>query len=279
MSEALELFSSLDELRAARVDGGAEDLHRVTRLVRVIGGDEWAISALKIYGAPWSKSRPRTTRTGQMYQKPEDRAAERALASTFARWQHESFPGNVALAAIFYRPNRQRIDADNLLKHVCDSANGILWEDDSQVTTIAGLIELDPGLPRTVVAVAHHASSLTRGSDWVQLCVRCGAEFTVDRRQTVKRYCSLECSSLARGHVLTAPVPCAQCGEPYKRNTKTQKFCSVACRADSVRGNKKGGAQFSRCTTCDKELTHKRGGQCRRCWALRGTPLRSEVTS
>lgn len=272
---ALELLPRAAAARAT-VDPGAEDLLRAISLVVGIGGLDHSVATLKIFGAPWSKSRPRTTRTGQMYQKPEDREAERALAATFVRWADRPMLGNVALAAIFYRPNRQRIDADNLLKHVCDSANGILWDDDSQVTAVCGIVELDAGLPRTVVAVAQHRSTLTRGIDWTNNCTGCGDAFVVDPKNSARRYCSNDCANAACGRVLGAAVPCASCGEPFKRRTATQKFCSVACRTDFVRGVPKGTAKFSCCTTCGKELTHKRGGQCRPCWARRGQPLATD---
>lgn len=275
--EALELIPRADAA-AATVDRGAEDMHRAVALVHAIGGDPSESQAMKILGEPWSKGRPRFRRDGQAYQAPEDRAAEKALAATLIRWRAQPYPGNVALAAVFYRPNRQRIDADNLLKHVCDSATGILWADDSQVTAVVGVIELDPGLPRTVIATSRHASTLTRGSDWTNTCVQCGDAFVVDPRNNARRYCSNECSDQARGYHLKATVPCAQCGEPFRRAASSQKYCGPPCRAAAVRGSKRpSGVPFSICPDCGIELSHRRGGRCRRCWALRAKGLTFEV--
>lgn len=72
------------------------------------------------------------------------------------------FTGNVGLVCLFFRPDRQRIDVDNLLKHVCDAANGVLWVDDTQCTAIAGVIGLDRDDPRTVIAVGVHESTMIR---------------------------------------------------------------------------------------------------------------------
>ena len=69
------------------------------------------------------------------------------------RTLHEGEPleGSVCLGAAFYLPDLRTRDTDNMLKHLGDSANGILWKDDRQVTAMAGYVELDRERPRTVV--------------------------------------------------------------------------------------------------------------------------------
>lgn len=252
------------------VDPGAEDMLRATRLVIAIGGDDTDVHTLRIDGDPWSKSRPRHTRTGVTYTAPEDRAAESRTRRILTDALLQPMTGNVAMAAIFYRSNRQRIDADNLLKHVCDSATGPVWEDDCQVTAIVGVIELDADYPRTVVAFAPHDSTLTRGTDWTQDCGWCGNPFLVNSNQPKKKYCGPVCSQRGRGgQDLTVPIPCRQCGEPFRRTTTAQVMCSPGCRVASIRGRNKARASdrpFSTCATCGAPLAHRRGGRCRSCW-------------
>jgi len=63
----------------------------------------------------------------------------------------EPLAGSVCLLAVFYLPDLRTRDTDNMLKHLGDSANGILWKDDRQVTAMAGYAELDRERPRTLV--------------------------------------------------------------------------------------------------------------------------------
>lgn len=249
------------------VDPGASDLHRASSLVLAIGGSDLGVNAFRLDGEPWSKGRPRFTRTGRTYALDADRDAETRTAHGMRRAVVEPMTGNVALACIFYRSSHQRVDTDNLLKHICDAANKVMWLDDSQVTAVVGVLELDKAHARTVLAVTGHMSTLGRGTDWTSLCQYCGARFTLNPKHTAAKYCGKSCSDTARGHVLIDPVPCAWCQVPFKRNTKTQKFCTVECRASSVRGAPKGVNTFSLCMKCGRALTHKRGGQCRACWA------------
>jgi Holliday junction resolvase RusA-like endonuclease len=114
-----------------------------------------------IPGKPAVKSRPRFAR-GRAHSKPEDRAAETRTAWHLKAVVHQPLTGNVGIVCVFYRPDRRVVDADNMVKHVCDAANGVLWRDDSQCTAIAGVVELDAASPRTVIAIGGHNSSLIR---------------------------------------------------------------------------------------------------------------------
>lgn len=69
---------------------------------------------------------------------------------------------NVALTAVFFRSSRQIIDLDNLLKHLMDSANGILWVNDCQVTSITTVLELDRESPRTWFELEAHDTTMIR---------------------------------------------------------------------------------------------------------------------
>ncbi|AOT24892.1 RusA-like resolvase [Mycobacterium phage Nazo] len=138
------------------------DAERVIELLRALRIDDDAVRVLTIPGNPYSKSRPRFNRKGGAYHKDEDKNAEQRTAVYLRATVRRRFTGNVALAAVFYRSSAQRVDADNLLKHVCDAGNGVLWVDDCQATATTGVIELDRKNPRTVIAVAPHTSSMVR---------------------------------------------------------------------------------------------------------------------
>jgi len=101
------------------------------------------VQSVTIDGPPHTKARALLTRRGGVEHPGENRAAEKRTALHLKQSCPEPMTGNVALACIFFRPNRQRVDADNLLKHICDAATGVLWLDDSQVTAIVAIVELD----------------------------------------------------------------------------------------------------------------------------------------
>jgi Holliday junction resolvase RusA-like endonuclease len=232
------------------------------------GGDDEALFYAVVDGDPWSKSRPRFTRRGRTYQPRDDEAAEQALKWRLKAAGARPFPGNVMLVCRFYRANYQRIDADNLLKHVCDSANGILWADDSQVTLVLGEVLYDAEHPRTVILAGNHASTLLRGVDAQRPCEHCGKLYqpTPGRKRDEQRFCSRECNYAGRVTVLTDRA-CGQCGDTFHPTTKTQFLCSAVCRAESLRAKRKAKATpLSNCSECGKQLTHRRGGRCRDCW-------------
>ncbi|MHC9292009.1 RusA family crossover junction endodeoxyribonuclease [Mycobacterium sp. LTG2003] len=146
--------------RPETTEADAERVSELLAALSVRGGER--SYTLTIPGVPWSKSRPRFTRKGRAFPDPKDVEAEKRTGTFLGATVRRPFTGNVGLACVFYRPTRRRIDADNLLKHVCDSANGVLWIDDSQCTAIAGVIDLDREDPRTVVAIAPHESGMVR---------------------------------------------------------------------------------------------------------------------
>lgn len=153
-------------------------------------------------GPPHSKTRPRFAE-GRTYKTAEDETAEQQTAWWLRRIFTTPLTGNLALGAIFYRPNRQEIDTDNLIKHVCDAGNGIAWVDDAQITAVYGRIELDADHPRTVLVVAPHVSSMLRGTDNVRPCDGCGMPFTPPREAA--KYCSRPCATVARAAKAVRP--------------------------------------------------------------------------
>ncbi|MEW2568416.1 RusA family crossover junction endodeoxyribonuclease [Streptomyces sp. NPDC047070] len=154
-------------------------------------------------GEPHSKSRPRFNKDGHAYKDPADAAAEQATRWKMRAWfRHAPLGGNVALGCVFFRSSRQEIDGDNMLKHICDAGNGLLWVDDSQVTGKYGGIELDVDYPRTVLVVAPHVSTMLRGTDHVQECAHCTGSFRPSRR--AQQFCSRDCSAGSRRKAVRA---------------------------------------------------------------------------
>ncbi|WP_199570600.1 RusA family crossover junction endodeoxyribonuclease [Streptomyces murinus] len=143
--------------------GGLEcDRERAQLLAQALapGGSEFRVITLT--GNPASKARPRFTKEGRTYKTDADTEAETRTAWQLRRVFRQPWTGNLALGAVFFRPDRQRIDVDNMLKHICDAGNGIAWVDDAQITAVYGVAELDVDNPRTVIVVARHVSSLDR---------------------------------------------------------------------------------------------------------------------
>lgn len=249
------------------------------------GGDDERMFFLLLEGDPWSKSRPKFARRGkytQTYQPRDDRDAEQRLASRIKSTNPEAFRGNVMLACRFYRSNFQRIDTDNLLKHICDSANGLLWKDDSQVTFALGEVHYDRDRPRTIIMAANHASTLLRGDDLRRECEGCGNLFmpAAGRKNgpMVQRFCSQACHLEVR-RKLRDPIQCKSCGNDFHPKQSKQTMCSPECRADWMRNRPRPKKQVSNCTTCGKQLSHSRGGRCRECWRAdpRVVPTREEL--
>lgn len=165
-------------------------------------------------GPPVSKSRARwSKKSGRFYTPGSTKTAEESVAWHFkSELCGEKFAGNVAVLAVFIRPNRQRIDADNLMKLVLDAGTKAgAWDDDSQVTTQGSVVELDADNPRTIVVCCSSESSLTRGDDAKAKCVVCGKLFFPGgvRRREVAKWCSKECRKLL-------PKPCRECGVGFE---------------------------------------------------------------
>ena len=113
------------------------------------------LRAFTIGGVPRAKMRPRqNTKTGHMYVPKEERLAVKATREVLeGSWIPRDL-GRLAVACVFVRPDHHRVDLDNLEKFLLDSANGILWRDDSQIVALAASIHVDRRQPRTAFAIA-----------------------------------------------------------------------------------------------------------------------------
>lgn len=210
-----------------------------------------SIRLFVIEGDPVSKARPRFSKGGRPYTPTKTIEGEKRIARLLEG--SPPFRSNVAVSCLFFRASRQRVDVDNLLKAVLDAGTRAnLWEDDSQVTALVGVIEYDPDRPRTIACFGEHQSSLTRGDAARVACEACGTLFFPSgRRREHARWCSAECRAR-----LVVPVDCPSCGQPFRRRSGNQTYCSSLCR---------GAAQATRAKADRQARTH-----CRRGHALDG---------
>lgn len=133
--------------------------------------DSWA-ERTTIPWQPHSKKRPRISRGGgRTHQDPIDKAAEERtrefLKEVATQWNLPVLTGNVVVSAHFYRASRQVVDLDNLLKHLLDCGNGLVWADDRQITRYDNIrLELDRESPRTEFWVyLDDQTTMLRGTD------------------------------------------------------------------------------------------------------------------
>lgn len=248
------------------------DHERLIALLAAMGADRSVpVRYVTLDGKPPSKARPRVGAGGRVYSDAELVAAE-VRTGLLLRQGVGQLEDNLAVACLFYRPTRHRIDCDNMIKHVCDAGTrGGVWKDDSQITAIAGVIEYDPDRPRTVLAIGRHISTLSRATTAADgQCEVCSA--VIPRRGRVTGYaprtCSRGCTARLKGHAdLSELIPCRHCCRPFKRHTRTSLHCSRECQVATLVGRRKAAARpFSTCADCGQELTHHRGGRCRECW-------------
>lgn len=215
---------------------------------------------LSVDGEPPSKARARVTKSGRVYSGSKQVAAEMALKWELKQAFRKPRDGNIALACIFYRSSFQRIDADNMLKHVCDSANGIIWHDDVQVTAILGIVEYDPDNPRTIIIVGEHESTMVR-SQATKKCEHCSETFNVGQVSN-RKFCSRTCSS--RHHHYPRNSVCAYCEKIFLRVEGGQRHCSEACKEVAVQGRKRQTKPL--CCDCGVTLSKLGYLRCRACW-------------
>lgn len=238
------------------------DTERATALFRAMCPESNRYHYVVVPGEPKSKCRPRFSRSGHAYSSAKQRRAESALGlRLLAAFKNEPFPGNVAVGCIFFRPNRQRIDVDNLLKLVMDAATGICWKDDSQVTAQFGVIELDAEQPRTVIVMGEHVSTMDRTP--IRSCAHCGQDFTPNTARS--KYCSRKCAGAAsRGSNLTVAC-CPTCRREFQRKRAAQRYCSNPCKMAAIKGGGPKG-DYPTCQHCGARVSRREYTRCRDCF-------------
>lgn len=247
-----------------------DDVSRVISILAALNARDDEVHVLVVDGEPMSKARPRFSKNGHAYNSEKQRGNAEALAWRFRLAFKEPMVGNIAVACIFYRKSHQRIDSDNLLKQVLDSANTIVWADDCQVTAVAGIVERDTDRPRTVLAFAPHISSMDRGDRLLHFtCGQCGIAFSrrVHPSQSNPKFCSRACHAKSNGERAREIVQCVACGKDFERRRYSQKLCSNECvRALVIQARK---VEAARCVECGATLSKQGYIRCRECWRVK----------
>ncbi|MFC8884428.1 RusA family crossover junction endodeoxyribonuclease [Streptomyces cinereoruber] len=141
--------------------GTDQDRARARLLAGALAPGVGDYKVVVIPGSPHAKERPRAGE-GRVHKSARDKDAEARTGWLLRPAFRKPWAGNLAIGAVFFRPTRQHVDTDNLLKHVCDAGNGIAWFDDAQITGQYGVLELDAVHPRTLLVVTRHVSSMDR---------------------------------------------------------------------------------------------------------------------
>lgn len=108
-------------------------------------------------GEPLPKQRPRfNTYTGEAYTPKKTKVWENTIGkrAKAAMMGQDPLTGNLSLTLEFRRKNNVRADIDNLVKAI-DGLNGIVWNDDKQVTELRAVVHYaskEPGVTVTVRA-------------------------------------------------------------------------------------------------------------------------------
>jgi len=256
--------------------------HVMARLMSIVDdgaevGRSWAIVH---DGAPVSKSRARWSRkSGRFYTPGATVAAEDQLAQRFRdAMGGETIQGSVAIVATFFRPNYQRIDADNLMKLVMDSATKAgVWVDDCYVVAQASFMEFDRDWPRTAIAWCETSTSFDRRHGFI--CTVCGGKFFRKSAATFSAT-PATCSAACRGilhKIDRGEAKCPKCDVVFKRNSAGQRYCSVTCSNSlpRVRVPNANARPPSTCQKCGTRVSRREYTFCANC-RQKGRPLGSK---
>lgn len=223
----------------------------------------------RVDGDPKSKGRARFTRKGIAYTPKATAISQANMTAHFVRaLKGRKFAAPVAIVAVFFRPNYQRIDSDNMMKLVLDAGTKAgAWVDDCYITAQAGYIEFDAENPRTLVIVAPTTSTLNRSVRFV--CCVCGKPFNragVAAQKHPPKFCSRDCRH--QGYVRDrAQARCAKCGIEFARKAAGQRYCSKAC-ASASRMPRPPGAElrpWPACEGCGKPVSRREYRRCSAC--------------
>lgn len=252
--------------------GGGDVGDALERLRRLIGPDvdPERMVAFVVDGAPVSKSRARWSGKSGRHYTPQKTVNAQSYAAALFRQAlgGETFAGAIAIVAIFYRPNYQRIDADNLMKLVMDAGTqAMAWKDDCFVTAQAAFIEMDRAAPRTVVALCQTKSSLDR--ERMFTCGICSKEFRRAGTATFAnppKFCSRECryEGYRRDR---QPARCPKCETQFERRSSGQRYCSDKCRGEATRIRPPNASLRPKptCQSCGGPVSRREYLQCANC--------------
>jgi len=113
-----------------------------------------------VYGIPVPKQSFRYTANGGGYQSQSVKDWQEQVVyallndrQTDALDEKQWLEGSIEMTLTFYLPTKRRVDLDNLSKGVLDALNGVLFQDDSQVTKLTLEKRTDKITPRVEICV------------------------------------------------------------------------------------------------------------------------------
>lgn len=242
------------------------DHDRLAALLGALVTDPDEIRRLRINGQPFSKARVRVTRRGgkvDVYNSRKQIANEVSIRAHLRSLFPEPMTTNVAVACVFYRQSRGRIDVDNLVKQVLDAGNAVAWIDDMQVTAQLGVLELDTANPRTLIAIAPHTTTMQRITNEVRKCLHCQGAFKPHVPSS--KYCSRGCAS--RNTANPAPLShakCPTCEVVFLRKLARQRYCSNPCKMTGIHAADK--RRHPLCGSCGSRVSRREYLRCWQCF-------------
>lgn len=254
------------------IDTNLTDAEIALQVIRRLVGEDADFDKLFYFvhqGDPKAKSRPRFTRNGKTYTPQETITAQERLTKEFVKALGGfKFDTPVAIAAVFFRSNFQRIDADNLMKLVLDAGTKAdAWVDDCYITAQSSFIEFDRENPRSIIVLVPTKSSLDRSFRFT--CQICNKKFDRKGRAAHSKppkFCSTECRQ--QGYVLDrATANCLNCYTVFTRETARQRYCSKECGQASrkVRKLRTDQQPPSVCEVCGDRVSRREYRRCANC--------------
>lgn len=213
-------------------------------------------------GNPCSKARPRFGK-GHAFNTDRTTAYEKALGVAMAaalKSERGDAESRFAIRCFFFRANRQRIDADNLLKSVSDAANRLVFRDDSQVSEIMARVFLASERPRSEIVIFR-----IEDPNASPKCLRCGV-LIKSYRSYQRKFCSTACWSATH----RTQAACAFCEKEFTlplSQLKASRCCSRSCAMKLVRRRKHAhnGRHLWVCSDCGGSVSRKEYKRCRSC--------------
>lgn len=160
---------------------------------------------------------------------------------------------------LFSIKNRKRIDVDNLIKAVLDSATGIIWRDDNQVREIVAKLITDNGDSASILVYRLIDDS------GIMTCPQCGKKFRRPPSTRGRGYCSIQCYSDANRRTLK----CKECGKDYTLPTSIAahvRFCSHSCASKYWhKHSPKAPTPQTKCADCGRKVSRREYVRCLAC--------------
>lgn len=214
---------------------------------------------------PKSQKRARVGRDGKFYHPKESRAYQDEVRRWIGSQIGDVGPdggSRFGVRCAFYRPNRQRMDVDNMLKAICDAATGSVWDDDSQVVEIFGRLYLASSESYLLLAIYRIEDESPQLK-----CKMCGVGF-VRPPSVAHQFCSHDCFRKSK----LVQLQCEECLCSFTLRPSdikgARRFCSNTCANRNYGRIKSSLTPPPTCTRCGVLISRTSMGLCRKCYYL-----------